>query len=241
MIVRAYFVFDGEPGVQGLVPTLSEVPKSVAVGTAAMNALLGGIPSGDRYAPISSAIPSGTHLLGLTIKNGVATVDLSTEFDAGGGTTSMQFRLAQVVYTLTQFSTVKSVVFQVEGQTVTVFSGEGIVLDGPVGRADFTDQLPSMFVDRPAFGAALGNPGRITGSANVFEATFRVAILDGAGKELADEMVMATCGTGCWGTFRAEIGYDLAKAQYGTLRVFEPSAKDGSPINVTEYRVWLTP
>ena len=189
MIVRAYFVFDGEPGVQGLVPTLSEVPKSVAVATAAMGALLGGIPGGDRYAPISSAIPSGTRLLGLTIKNGVATVDLSTEFDAGGGTTSMQFRLAQVVYTLTQFSTVKSVVFQVEGQTVTVFSGEGIVLDGPVGRADFTDQLPSMFVDRPAFGAALGNPGRITGSANVFEATFRVAILDAAGKELADEMV----------------------------------------------------
>ena len=139
MIVRSYFVFDGEPGVEGLVPTLSEVPKSVAVAKAAMGALLGGIPRGDRYAPISSAIPSGTRLLGLTIKNGVATVDLSTEFDAGGGTTSMQFRLAQVVYTLTQFSTVKSVVFQVEGQTVTVFSGEGIVLDGPVGRADFTD------------------------------------------------------------------------------------------------------
>ena len=143
-----------------------------------MDALLGGAAGGDRYAPISSAIPAGTQLLGLTIKNGVATVDLSTEFDSGGGATSMQFRLAQVVYTLTQFSTVKSVIFQVEGQTVTVFGGEGIVLDGPVGRADFTDQLPSMFVDRPAFGAALGNPGRVTGSANVFEATFRVAILD---------------------------------------------------------------
>ena len=32
MIVRAYFVLGGELGVEGLVPTLSEVPKSVAVG-----------------------------------------------------------------------------------------------------------------------------------------------------------------------------------------------------------------
>ena len=71
----------------------------------------------------------------------------------------MQYRLAQVVYTLTQFSTVRSVVFQIEGETVTVFGSEGIVLDGPVGRADYVDQLPAIFVDRPAFGAALSNPG----------------------------------------------------------------------------------
>ena len=31
MIVRAYFVLGGEPGVVGLVPVLREVPKSTAV------------------------------------------------------------------------------------------------------------------------------------------------------------------------------------------------------------------
>ena len=81
--------------------------------------------------------PDRHSLLGVSIRNGVATVDLSTEFDSGGGTASMEYRLAQVVYTLTQYSTVRSVVFQVEGQTVTVFGSEGIVLDGPVGRADY--------------------------------------------------------------------------------------------------------
>ena len=153
----------------------------------------------------------------------------------------MQYRLAQVVYTLTQFSTVKSVVFQIEGQTVTVFGSEGIVLDGPVGRADFEDQLPSMFVDRPAFGAALGNPGRVTGSANVFEATFRIAMLDAAAQGLADRMVMATCGTGCRGTFEANLVYTVAKAQWGTLRVYDPSEVDGSPTDIRDYPVWLTP
>ena len=241
MIVRTYFVLGGEPGVEGVVPTLAEVPKSVAVARAAMGALLEGVPSGDRYASVSSAIPAGTELLGLTVKNGIATVDLSTEFDSGGGTASMQYRLAQVVYTLTQFSTVKSVVFQIDGQTVTVFGSEGIVLAGPVGRSDFTDQLPSMFVDRPAFGAAFTSSGHVTGMANVFEAQFRVAILDGAGKVLADESVMATCGTGCWGTFDVTVSYAIGKAQWGTLRVYDPSEKDGSPEDVRDYPVWLTP
>ena len=138
---------------------------------------------------------------GVSAKNGVATVNLSTEYDSGSGSDSMQFRLAQVVYTLTQFSTIKSVVFQIDGVTVTVFGSEGIVLDGPVGRADYYDQLPAIFVDRPAFGAAFASGDRVAGNANVFEATFRVAVLDAGGKTLADEQVMATCGTGCRGTF----------------------------------------
>jgi len=242
MIVRAYFVLGGEPGSVGLVPVLRVVPESAAVAKAAMSALLAGPTAkeaGDRT--ITSAIPGGTALLGVSIKNGVATVDLSTEFDTGGGTASMQYRLAQVVYTLTQFSTVKSVVFQIEGETVTVFGGEGIVLDGPVGRVDYYDQLPSIFVDRPAYEAAIGNPAKVTGNANVFEATFRVAIIDASGKTLVDEMVMATCGTGCRGTFAVTLEYKVSKAQYGTLRAYNLSAKDGTPENTRDYRVWLTP
>jgi len=242
MLVRAYFVLGGEPGSAGLVPVLREVPKTTQTAAAAMTELLAGPTadeSGDRA--ITSAVPDGTRLLAISIKNGVATVDLSTEFDSGGGSASMQYRLAQVVYTLTQFSTVKSVVFKIEGETVTVFGSEGIVLDGPVGRADYYDQLPSIFVDRSAFGAALGNPGRVSGNADVFEATFRVAILDATHKSLVDEQVTATCGTGCRGTFDVMLSYTVSKGQWGTLRVYNPSAKDGTPEAVREYRVWLTP
>ena len=175
MLVRAYFILGGEPGSVGLVPVLREVPKSTAVAKAAMTALLAGptrLESGDRQ--ISTAIPDGTTLLGVSAKNGVATVNLSTEYDSGGGSASMQYRLAQVVYTLTQFATIKSVVFQIDGETVTAFGSEGIVLDGPVGRADYYDQLPAIFVDRPAFRAGFASGGRVSGNADVFEATFRV-------------------------------------------------------------------
>jgi hypothetical protein len=96
-------------------------------------------------------------------------------------------------------------------------------------------------VDRPAWGESLGNPGTVSGLANVFEAQFRVRLLDADGRTLADKPVMASCGTGCWGEFRTSLAYNVSSAQWGTLRVYEPSAADGSAIHVTEYRVWLTP
>jgi Sporulation and spore germination/Immunoglobulin-like domain of bacterial spore germination len=241
-IVRAYFILAGEPGSEGLVPYLFVVPETKAVATAAMNSLLSGSPAQrDGFQPISSAIPAGTKLLGLSIKNGVATVDLSGEFASGGGSASSLNRLAQVVYTLTQFPTVKSVLFKVDGTTVTVFGSEGIVLDGPVGRSRFYDQLPAIFVDRPASGAALGNPGRVAGSAQgLWEATFRIALLDGAGRTIVDQQAMAAC----WcesGAFDETVAYDVPRAQWGTLRVWAESARDGSRDGVREYPVWLKP
>ncbi|MGF1599729.1 MAG: GerMN domain-containing protein [Acidimicrobiales bacterium] len=56
----------------------------------------------------------------------------------------MPSTLAQVVYTLTEFSTVDAVEFWLEGAPVTVFSDGGLVLDGPVrvGRIDVLADLP---------------------------------------------------------------------------------------------------
>ncbi len=234
-IVRAYFMLGSLTDNPGLVPVLRTVPETKAVARAAMTALLAG-PAGDELEgspAMYSAIPAGTQLLGISIADGVATVNLSGEYlgaVAGfqGGTAN-----AQVVYTLTQFPTVKLVRIEVDGQA----------RGGALGRSDFqlVGILPAIFVDRPAWGAAAGNPARVGGIANVFEATFRVQVRDGNGTVVADQQVMASCGTGCWGTFQADVPYAVARAQYGTLRVFDLSARDGSVENLTEYKVWLTP
>ncbi len=241
-LVRAYFHLGGDVGEAGLVPVLREVPKTQAVARAAMEALLAGPQGRELFdgAGISTAIEDGTELLGITIDGGIATVDLSGEFAAGGGSSQSFMRLAQVTYTLTQFPTVQRVAFRVDGRPVTVFGSAGIVLDGPVGRDDYTDQLPAIFVDRPAWGASLENPARVSGVANVFEAQFQVAILDTDGLPIVDEPVMASCGTGCWGTFDVTLGYDVPEPQWGTLRVYSLSARDGSPEMIRDYPVWLT-
>ena len=107
------------------------------VATAALAALLAGPTAPERTNGDTTAIPSGTRLLGVSVKDGVANVDLTSEYQSGGGSLSMQMRLGQVVYTLTQFPTVGRVRFALDGAPVNVFSSEGIVLDHPVGRADY--------------------------------------------------------------------------------------------------------
>ena len=241
--VRAYFFLGSFQDNAGLVPVLREIPRTQAVGAAAMAQLLAGpndIELGARPA-MYTTIPEGTRFLGLEITNGIATVDLSREFETGGGSASVLGRLAQVVYTLTQFPTVRGVRFELDGEPVEVFSGQGVVLSEPVDREDYVDQLPAIFVDRPAWGGVAANPARITGMANVFEATFTVRIADGDGRGLAQATVMATCGTGCWGTFDESIPYTVGTAGWGTIQIFEHSAMDGSIQNLTEYPIWLEP
>jgi hypothetical protein len=228
---------------QRLVPVQRQVPATLGVAGAAMTALLAGPTplEGSGPSALSTLIPTGTQLLDIAVSNGVAVVDLTGQFESGGGSTSMFGRLAQVVYTLTQFPTVTGVTFRLDGQPVTTFSGEGIVLSGPSVRADYRDFLPAIFVDSPAWGGTLPNPARVTGTANVFEAQFAAEIVASDGTMLAQRTVSASCGTGCWGTFDATIPYRVDRAQPGWVTVYDLSARDGTRENVGSYPVTLTP
>ena len=256
-VVRAYFLLD-DPFSGGevvneptLVPVLRTVPKSTSTARAAMKALLAGPSAKERAAfpQIVTLIPAGTKLLGIEISGGLATVDLSADFASLSpdgvpdvGVFSLRGRLAQVVYTMTQFAAVDRVEFKLDGKPVTVFASEEIVLSKPVTRATYRERyLPPIFVDRPAWGASLPDPGRVTGLANVPEAQFRMALLDRNGKVLVDVPVLATCGTGCWGRFDVTLSYDVSGAQWGTLRVWDISESSGKPAAVREYPVYLRP
>jgi len=210
------------------------VPKTQQVAAAAMDELLAGPTAEDEAAGMSTAIPEGTQYLGTTIDQGTATVDLSGEFESGGGSFSMTARLAQVVYTLTQFPTVDFVTFTLDGEPVEVFGGEGIVLDSPVGRKDFEDLTPAIFVASPAANDTVSSPLRVHGTANTFEAAFMLQILDTDGTILIEQPMMATSGTGTRGTFDTTIEFNAQPGSQITLRVFEHSAKDGSEVNVVE-------
>lgn len=222
-------------------PVLRQVPATQAVARAAIEQLLAGPSASDANSGLTSSIPAGTRLLSIAISDGVATVDLSGEFDSGGGTLSMRARLAQVVYTLTQFPTVDSVVFRLDGQDTTVFGGEGVTINSPATRAEFEDLTPAILLDSPAQGETVSSPVLLTGTANTFEATFRIAIYDAAGNIIADEFATATSGTGTRGTFEVSVPFDMATAGPGVIRVYESSARDGSPVNVVDVLVYLEP
>ena len=238
--VRIY-LFQPDPagGDAHLVPVTRTVPSTRAVATAAVRELLAG--PAPNEAGLLTMIPVGSQLLGITIDGSVATVDLTGTFESGGGSASMLGRLAQLVYTATQFPTVDAVRLRLDGKPVDSIGGEGVIVGAGVGRMAATGSLPPIFVDGPTWGGTFPTPGRVTGLANVFEAQFAVQVLDTHGRVLAETPVRASCGTGCWGTFDVTVPYRVGAPEWGTLRVFDASPKDGSPIDIREYPVRLTP
>jgi hypothetical protein len=220
---------------------LRTVPYTVAVAEAAIEGLLGGPTDEDAEAGLATEIPEGTRLLGVDINDRVATVDLSGEFQSGGGSLSMQMRVAQIVFTLTQFDTVERVAFIIDGTSVSAIGGEGIVVSPPVDRLDFADNTsPAILVESPAPWQEVTSPLRVNGMSNTFEATIVYEVVDPSGRIVKDGFTTATAGTGTWGTFDFTVDYEIEREGVGTLILFEESAEDGSRINLVEIPLSMT-
>ena len=213
------------------------VPRAAAPVAAALKLLMRGPTATERASGLASQIPVGSRLRSVALAGGVASVDLSARFASGGGSATMFARLAQVVFTATQFPGVHAVRFLLDGRPVTTFSSEGILLRGPQTRAAYEDVAPPILLEWPAVGDTIRSPLHLAGTANVFEAAFELRLVGASGRILARRTVHATCGTGCRGHFRTQVPFTWSGAPRGTVVVFELSAKDGSPVHQVRVRV----
>lgn len=214
---------------------MSPAPRTVpapATATGAVRALLAGPSSYEGRHHRTTAIPAGTALNSIAVHDHVATVDLSSRYDDGGGAFSLRARLAQVVFTVTRYPGIDEVRFELDGKPVASFGGEGIVLNGPVGRADFEDVSPAVLVESPLIGDGIDSPLRVRGSADTFEAEFRLKLTDASGRTAADVLVRATSGTGTRGTFDVSFPYKAARSGPGLLTAYYVSPKNGRPVTV---------
>jgi spore germination protein GerM len=235
VMVRVYF-----DSAEKMQPVLRSVPAGTkATLRWALAQLLSGPDPAEADADLATLIPAGTTLRGVSISGKTATVDLSSEFESGGGSLSMTNRLAQLVFTATQFSTVTSVKLKLDGKAVTVFGGEGIMIDHPMKRSDFEGATPAIFVDQPAWNATIRRGQVARGTANVFEAVFRIQVRDANGALVLDKTVHATSGTGTRGSWSAALDWAHAKSGAGELRVFAASPKDGKPIEILKVPVTI--
>jgi spore germination protein GerM len=126
--VTVYFLLDEE-----LQAVTRVVPRTVRIGTAALEELLWGPPPPNAAGFITALpLPSDVlaypgqgpdwgprvRLLELTIEDSVATANFSREFRAyGGGSLRVTLIREQITRTLLEFPTVQEVVIAVEGET----------------------------------------------------------------------------------------------------------------------------
>jgi germination protein M len=182
-------------------------------------------------------IPPRTRLNGVVVIDRHATVDLSRAFERGGGSASMQARVAQVVYTLTQWSFVGRVTFELDGEPVEAIGGEGVPAR-EVARADFENVLPPIFIDPPLEWAS--SPLNVAGSASVFEANVSLR-LEANGETLAEGFATAEEGAPGRGAFSTMLEFDVDEPTDATLVAFESSAADASETNMVRVPVRLCP
>jgi hypothetical protein len=207
--LRVYFLLNDK-----VQPVAREVPKTQAVAQAALDELAAGTTASEGELGMTS--DASFDISSVTIDNGVATL----EGTAPGSRTG----LAQLVYTLTQFPTVKHV--EIGGEHYA--------------RADFEDETPAILVESPLPFETVGNPLRAEGTANTFEANFEYEVVEPEGRIADSHFVTATSGSGTRGTFDfMSRPYEISREGLGALIVLERSAKDGSRINLVEIPVQM--
>ena len=181
-----------------------------AVLRAALEELLSGPTVDETAAGLFTIVPIGTELRDLNLADGLATVDLSSEFESGGGSLSMVARVGQVVFTATQFENVDRVEFWLDGEPVEAIGGEGVMVDEPLSRADVDRYITgSVMIDTPAHGATVRSPFTVTGEGDVFEAQFPIEVW--ANGEQIGGLAPVTAGAwGDWADFEVTITLDAA-------------------------------
>jgi spore germination protein GerM len=118
--------------------TSGSTPQQVL--TTAVQKLLSAKPSEN----LSSTIPKGTKLLNLQVRANGVHVDLSPEFRSGGGSTSIIYRVAQVIYTATSLDPNTKVFISIGGQSIDdrhPLGGEGLTLPQPTTRNQFANDF----------------------------------------------------------------------------------------------------
>jgi hypothetical protein len=209
---------------------LTAVRRQVPAATpwSAITALFAGPTAAERAQGVLSLIPADARLRSVRASGNTVTVDVSAAFESGGGSLAIRLRVAQVVYTATQFPGITDVRFELDGVPVEMLSGEGVMVD-PARREQYTDGIiPPILLESPLPGDRFVQPVEIRGTTNVFEATVNYQLVAPNGTVLLEGVTYATCGTGCWGTFLHDIE-TLPAGTKGpiTLRVFDWSEADG--------------
>jgi hypothetical protein len=100
---------------------------------------------------------------------------------------------------------------------------------------------PSMILSEPAAGDTVTSPAHISGLARVFEANVRITIYGASGMILEDTFTTAAEAGPALAPFEADVSFTVLSEQAGCIRVWEESAMDGSPRNVVQVEVNLSP
>lgn len=215
-----------------LVREVHQVPYTREVAKAALEELIKGSP----VTPgATGVLPPETKVRGISVKDGNASVDFSSEvLTANVGAEGEALGIQSIVNTLTEFPEIKQVSFMVDGKlddSAKDWWGHIGLYNQPFKRDVSLVYEPVIWVTSPKAGQKIASPLQIKGSARVFEAAVDARIIDDAGKELARGYATASEGAPGRGEFVFSLPFSSPQAGSGKVEVFWASPKDGEELD----------
>lgn len=142
MNATLFFVTVTSDGTVSRKTIKRDIPKSASPLTATIKSLLDGPNATDKKNGTMTLIPPGTKLLGASVKNGIATLNFSDELEFNSvGVDGYMASLMQIVFTATEFSTVKSVKILIDGSEREYLGSDGLLpglyIKTPLARNSF--------------------------------------------------------------------------------------------------------
>ena len=221
-----------------LAPERHQVPRTQAVARAALEELVHGTAQDPDH---STPYPPSSRINSVAVRNKVATVDWSAAvLTANAGADTESLAIQSVVYTLTEFSSITSVRFTVEGKergtasngrAIEDFWGHAGLSGQPWHRAPQIEVLAPIALWTPLDGSRSSGTIRLTGEASTFEANVGIVLRDAAGKIVVQTSTTALRGAPQRGPFDKTLTFvPPASTQTWTLQVIEDSPEDGSTV-----------
>lgn len=92
----------------------------------------------EKSKGFTSEIPSGTKVLSVRESSGSILIDLSSDFESGGGAESTYARIQQVIKTANANSSTPTYLY-INGKQADVIGGEGIMIKQPLSERSFDE------------------------------------------------------------------------------------------------------
>lgn len=135
---RLFFISvseDGQINMKGVIRAVEYVDAPL---TATLGALLQGPTTAEVNQGLISLISPQTRINSVYIKGSTAYIDVNEAFRFNSlGKEGMIAELKQVVYTATEFPTVKTVQILVDGEVTKYLGPEGVAIEKPLSRESF--------------------------------------------------------------------------------------------------------
>jgi len=98
-------------------------------------------------------------------------------------------------------------------------------------------------IDQPSTDDTVTSPVTISGQVLAFEATYQIAIFDADGDPIVEPLFGTADAVeiGELAPFSIDVPFDVDEATPACIWIYEASARDGSPINVGQIPVTLSP